>query len=67
MIRSVLEKHFPDQTSMDCFLIQFRSVSILTVNKDRLISYIDDDLHTYINTLGIAFLEDSLWKTLTAK
>lgn len=67
MIRSVLEKHFPNSITMDYFLIQFRSISIISVHKDHLISYIDDDLPAYIDSLGIAFLEDPLWKTLTTK
>lgn len=64
MIQSTLAKHFPDSLDLEYFTTNMRSIQIVKLNKDWVISALDSDASHLLATYNIKFEEDALWKKL---
>lgn len=64
MIQSTLTKAFPEPDDLTCFMVQMRSIHIVTIGKDRVISKKDSVSTDLIESLHLNFEEDDLWKRL---
>lgn len=64
MIKSILSKTFPDSQMFSCFLTEMMNIKILKINKDWVISKIDENTDQLLASLHIDFKEDTLWQSL---
>lgn len=64
MIKSILSKKFPNPQDYTYFMTEMMNIKILKINKDWVISKLEESTDHLLASLHIDFMEDTLWQKL---